>query len=239
MFPPFICNKEFSNLIFRYRQVDDDGISHDLYRILQRPDIHTVQHAALLKLLERAAVHRPVVAAQDAAQIQGRVDVVIQQVPPQLVGVDQAGYITAGENCRTNVPGIFAAGNCLFVNDLVDYVSEQGRRAGAEAARVALHGQNRMLAQVRVGAGVASCIPQRVDREADLSEVTFFLRSAETYRKVEVMFVDKGEVLQKRRLVAVRPSEAIRLTVDLSEMGDDVWVSMAGGTSILKGRDHV
>ncbi len=29
----------------------------------------------------------------------------------QLVGVDQAGYITAGENCRTNVPGIFAAGD--------------------------------------------------------------------------------------------------------------------------------
>ena len=143
------------------------------------------------------------------------------------------------QHLQTEVDGIFAAGNCLFVNDLVDYVSEQGRRAGAEAARVALHGQNRMLAQVRVGAGVASCIPQRVDREADLSEVTFFLRSAETYRKVEVMFVDKGEVLQKRRLVAVRPSEAVRLTVDLSEMGDDVWVSMAGGTSILKGRDHV
>ena len=123
------------------------------------------------------------------------------------------------QHLQTEVDGIFAAGNCLFVNDL--------------------HGQNRMLAQVRVGAGVASCIPQRVDREADLSEVTFFLRSAETYRKVEVMFVDKGEVLQKRRLVAVRPSEAVRLTVDLSEMGDDVWVSMAGGTSILKGRDHV
>lgn len=132
------------------------------------------------------------------------------------------------QHLQTEVEGIFAAGNCLFVNDLVDYVSEQGRRAGAEAARVALHGQSRALIEVHAGSGVASCIPQRVDREADLGEITFFLRSAEAYRRVEVMFVSAAEVLQKQRLVAVRPSEEIRVTVDLSDMGPDVWVSIAG-----------
>ena len=29
-----------------------------------------------------------------------------------LVGLDDAGYIDAGENCKTGVPGIFTAGDC-------------------------------------------------------------------------------------------------------------------------------
>ncbi len=132
------------------------------------------------------------------------------------------------QNLQSEVDGIFAAGNCLLVNDLVDYVSEQGVRAGAEAARVALRGQHRTSAQVRMGSGVASCVPQRLDREADLSEVSFYLRSDAAYRKVEIMFVSEGEVLQKRRLVAVRPAEALRITVDVRGMGKDVWVSIAG-----------
>lgn len=132
------------------------------------------------------------------------------------------------QSLQSKVDGIFAAGNCLLVNDLVDYVSEQGMRAGAEAARVALRGQHRTLAQVRMGSGVASCAPQLIDLEADVHEVSFYLRSDAAYRKAEVLFVSEGEVLQKRRLAAVRPAEAIRMTVDVSGMGDDVWVSIAG-----------
>lgn len=33
-----------------------------------------------------------------------------------LVGLDDAGYIDAKEDCRTNVPGIFAAGDCRVKN---------------------------------------------------------------------------------------------------------------------------
>lgn len=38
------------------------------------------------------------------------------------------------ERFMTKVPGVFACGNCLHVNDLVDYVSESGELAGAAAA---------------------------------------------------------------------------------------------------------
>ena len=34
------------------------------------------------------------------------------QVFADLVQLDPAGYVIAGENCETNVPGIFAAGDC-------------------------------------------------------------------------------------------------------------------------------
>ena len=33
-----------------------------------------------------------------------------------LVGLDEAGYIDAGENCKTSVPGIFTAGDCRVKN---------------------------------------------------------------------------------------------------------------------------
>lgn len=39
------------------------------------------------------------------------------------------------ENLMTSVPGIFACGNSLFVHDLVDFVTREGRRAGENAAR--------------------------------------------------------------------------------------------------------
>ena len=37
--------------------------------------------------------------------------------------------------CQTQIPGIFACGNVLQVHDLVDYVSEEATRAGANAAK--------------------------------------------------------------------------------------------------------
>lgn len=37
-------------------------------------------------------------------------------------------------NLMTSVPGIFACGNSLFVHDLVDFVTREGRRAGENAA---------------------------------------------------------------------------------------------------------
>ena len=47
--------------------------------------------------------------------------------------------ITSGpivnESLETNIPGVFAAGNVLHVHDLVDYVSEEATRAGANAAK--------------------------------------------------------------------------------------------------------
>lgn len=39
------------------------------------------------------------------------------------------------ESLETNIPGVFACGNVLHVHDLVDYVSEEAGRAGANAAR--------------------------------------------------------------------------------------------------------
>lgn len=56
----------------------------------------------------------------------------------QSMGV-KMDHVTAGpfvnESLETSIPGVFACGNVLHVHDLVDYVSEEAQRAGANAAR--------------------------------------------------------------------------------------------------------
>ncbi len=52
------------------------------------------------------------------------------------VAVDEKGNGALTDAClMTNIPGVFACGNCRKVMDLADYVSNQGTLAGANAAR--------------------------------------------------------------------------------------------------------
>ena len=45
------------------------------------------------------------------------------------------------DSLETNIEGIFACGNVLHVHDLVDYVSEEARNAGANAAGYIKNGE--------------------------------------------------------------------------------------------------
>ena len=46
-----------------------------------------------------------------------------------------SGGPVVDENLQTGIPGVFACGNALHVHDLVDYVTIEGEKAGAAAAR--------------------------------------------------------------------------------------------------------
>ena len=40
------------------------------------------------------------------------------------------------ELMETSIPGVFACGNVVHVHDIVDFVTQEARRAGAGAARL-------------------------------------------------------------------------------------------------------
>lgn len=48
---------------------------------------------------------------------------------------------SVNESLETSIPGVFACGNVLHVHDLVDYVSEEARKAGKYAAQYIRSGQ--------------------------------------------------------------------------------------------------
>lgn len=119
------------------------------------------------------------------------------------------------QNGMTLVPGVFSCGNAQHVNDLVDYVSESGERAGAAAA--CYSGAERILVDVAPQSGVGYVVPQRVDKRALEPETVFYFR-ADRERENAVLRVHCGEkLLLEKRFSVLRPPEMQRVALALGE----------------------
>jgi len=111
------------------------------------------------------------------------------------------------ENLSTNIEGIFVAGNSLIINDLVDYVVEQGERA-AESAKKYLDGVlERGKIRVDGGPGIRSIVPQYVSGRED---VTFYVRVSEPRENATLEF--KG-IEHRLKFPVVKPAEMLRFKV--------------------------
>ena len=129
-------------------------------------------------------------------------------------------------NLHTLTDGVFAAGNCLSVNDLVDYVSENGFIAGKAAADYCIDKKERKLIKVIKNQGLLSVVPQYVDLNSDLHNVTFYLRSNGNYSNKKVIIKNKDEVIVEKQYRKINQAESIKLTVDLSNITDDIEVGI-------------
>ena len=111
------------------------------------------------------------------------------------------------ENMETEIDGIFSAGNCLHVHDVVDFVTDEGRSAGSGAAKYIKglkHGKERI--EVKPLDGVGYVVPQHIHADID-EDVTlkFRVRSPIKNAMIEIM---SGDVdLAKIVKTAVIPSE--------------------------------
>jgi len=151
------------------------------------------------------------------------------------------------QNMHTLADGVFACGNAVHVNDLVDYVSESGDAAGRSAARWATgDARPRTLVPVKAGAGFLSAVPQFVDISGG-GQATFFFRTNAVLPDGALVSaaVDAGagageptgaranaaadgtqasatgRALFSRRYRSLRPPEMERFTVDAGAVGDD------------------
>lgn len=117
------------------------------------------------------------------------------------------GGPVVNELLETTIPGVFAAGNALVVNDLVDYAVEQGERA-AEGAKLFVEGGGLPAADwkpVVPGRNVRFAVPHYVSGERG---VTIYARVQRPERGVLVQVPELG---LRRYVTAVRPAEMIRL----------------------------
>jgi len=115
------------------------------------------------------------------------------------------------EALETNIPGVFACGNVLHVHDLVDYVSEEAKKAGENAAAYVLGGckDDRSGKEVKVIAkdGVRYTVPVTIDPERmdDLQVVRF--RVGAVYKNASVAVYLDDERIQKRKKRIMAPGE--------------------------------
>jgi len=133
--------------------------------------------------------------------------------------VDQSGH--------TLVDGIFACGNAVHVNDLVDYVSESGARAGTSAAQhVSRLGQamaggapGRTLVPVRTDTGFLYAVPQYIDTSATIDAVMYF-RSRQTMPSGATVSADaRGRPCFESRYSVLRPPEMERFVIPCDTLG--------------------
>ncbi len=120
--------------------------------------------------------------------------------------VDQTGM--------TGIPGLFSCGNALQVSDLVDYVSESGRAAGASAARLA-GGAGVDCIPVYPRGDIRTLVPQRIDMNKP-GPAVFYLRSSKSMDRARLSVTDGGGELFSADLRLVRPPEIERVEIDIS-----------------------
>lgn len=108
------------------------------------------------------------------------------------------------DNYMTSIEGIFACGNALHVHDLVDYVSQEGKKAGKAAADYVLGNTNNgeVITNV-VTNGVSYMVPQSFHKGRDLE---FMFRVNRVFKDCYIHIYGEG-LDKKMKKVGIVPSE--------------------------------
>lgn len=117
----------------------------------------------------------------------------------------------------TNVPGVFAAGNVLHVHDLVDYVAEEARRAGASCARWIKGDRPSGEVRVKAGPNVRYVAPGRVSVSGPNK---LYLRTLIVKNDATLELRLNNRVIRSQKKPHVQPSEMISVTVESKELAD-------------------
>jgi thioredoxin reductase len=118
------------------------------------------------------------------------------------------------DSFMTCIEGVFACGNVLHVHDLVDFVSQEAKQAGANAAQFAMTGEERKAnIQMQTGRNVRYTVPQRVTAG---EKVNIRFRVGAPEKKVKLVATQNGTVLKAQRKPVVAPGEMETMALDLS-----------------------
>lgn len=109
----------------------------------------------------------------------------------------------------TNVPGIFACGNVVHVNDLVDNVSTESEIAGTYAAKYVLKKNHKKSVSIPVKPGnlVRYIVPQSVGAGSVEQDVKMYFRVLNPTKNVTIEAKCGDYVLYKARKMFVNPGE--------------------------------
>lgn len=113
------------------------------------------------------------------------------------------------QNLETSLPGTFSCGNVLHVHDLVDFVSEEGTRAGKNAALYIKNPNREILKKINVTPlnNLGYVLPNEIKVDKDLKEVTFAFRVRKPIKKGTILIKDGDKVLKRVVKPILIPSE--------------------------------
>jgi len=130
---------------------------------------------------------------------------------------------------QTSAPSVFACGNVVHVNDLVDNVSGESAQAGKYAAQYAmgkLSGQQKPVKCV-TGRNVRYLCPQTIDAAQADGKVSVFFRVLQPELNVKLIARCGDEVIAKTKEFRVNPGEMNHVVIDTAKLtGESVTVEV-------------
>lgn len=130
------------------------------------------------------------------------------------------------EGRQTSLSGVFACGNVLHVHDLVDNVSQEAELAGRSAAAFAKNPRSAQRAhRVVAEGGVRYAVPQVLSSQA-AGKVDLYFRVGEVYRGAALAVRSGDRELLRRRKPIMTPGEMEKVTIDVTDLTDDVHLSI-------------
>ena len=140
-----------------------------------------------------------------------------------MLGVEM-NAVTSGplvnESLETDITGVFACGNVLHVHDLVDYVSEEAKMAGENAAKYILGNLTESVNEIPLKAidGVRYTVPSRIDPNRMADEQVVRFRVGNTYQDVYVALYYNDQLISRRKKRVMAPGEMESLKLKKQEL---------------------
>lgn len=123
--------------------------------------------------------------------------------------------LVVSESMETNREGIFACGNVVHVHDLVDFVTEEAKNAGNNAAKY-IKGKKRLnhFTEIKNGENISYTVPQKFEIESLDGNLNVFMRVRNVFKNKQIVVRDEeGNVIQSFKKPHVVPAEMERITI--------------------------
>lgn len=135
------------------------------------------------------------------------------------------------EGMETSIPGIFACGNVLHVHDLVDFVTEESRNAGVNAAKYIkkLLTDKENFIEIKNDKGVSYTVPQKFRVDNIDSKLNVFMRANKVYSNVAINVRNGERILASFKREHMAPGEMEKLSISkklLKDVKDEIIISI-------------
>lgn len=130
---------------------------------------------------------------------------------------------------ETSIDGVFACGNVVHVNDLVDNVSKESEQAGKYAARYAKANfpAKQKEVECKTGNNVRYVCPHKLVISGEEEKVTLFFRVLQPSSNVKLVVKSGDAIIATKKEIRVNPGEMCSLTVNTANVtSDDITVEV-------------
>lgn len=130
---------------------------------------------------------------------------------------ETTGGPVVNESMETSIEGIFGCGNVVHVHDLVDFVTEESRRAGKNAVRFVKKElkSGGPVIETKSGKGISYIVPQRI-RTLNLEEkLDIFMRVKDIYVDAKIVVKSDDGIIKSFKRPHMAPGEMEHLVLDV------------------------